>query len=82
MRLVDITTALCLSPIKSMAEKKNSVTERPKVNKQPGNDRWAKRGSFEGNLENLGIASFKALSSDQLGWNLLYLKPFAISKIV
>ena len=40
-----------------MAEKKkNSVTERPKVNKQPGNDRWAKRGSFEGNLENLGIA--------------------------
>ena len=39
-----------------MAEKKNSVTERPKVNKQPGNDRWAKRDSFEGNLENLGIA--------------------------
>ena len=81
MRLVDITTALCLSPIKSMAEKKQ-CDRKKKANKQPGNDRWAKRGSFEGNLENLGIASVKALSSDLLGWNLLYLKPFAISKIV
>ena len=39
-----------------MVEKKKRCDRKKKANKQPGNDRWAKRGSFEGNLENLGIA--------------------------